>query len=168
MTINELNFLSQHEAKAQFSLFCGADNWVEKMVVARPFKNINDLMVVAEKSWFSLPKESWLEAFDHHPKIGNINSLRKKFEKKAVLSKSEQKGIENAPEDVLLKLAEGNRLYEERFGYIFIVCASGKTAEEMFAMLNRRLSNTPDEEIHIAASEQNKITRLRIKKLIKP
>ena len=102
----------------------------------------------------------------HHPKIGNIRSLQSKFQKTAKLSESEQKSISHVSEDILKEIAEGNQLYEKKFGYIFIVCATGKTAEEMLALLNERLKNDPEAELLIAAKEQNKITRLRLEKLL--
>ena len=121
---------------------------------------------MAEETWFSLSGQDWLEAFSHHPKIGNIRSLQSKFQKTAKLSESEQKSISHVSEDILKEIAEGNQLYEKKFGYIFIVCATGKTAEEMLALLNERLKNDPEAELLIAAKEQNKITRLRLEKLL--
>lgn len=168
MTIKELNNLSKHDTESQFALCCGAKDWVEQMVDARPYKNMNDIIEVAEKILLSMTRESWLEAFDHHPKIGDLDSLREKFQNTASLPISEQQGLSGVSESMLKQLAEGNRLYEDRFGYIFIVCASGKTAEEMLALLNARLGNDPEKELIIAAEEQNKITRLRIEKLIEP
>ena len=136
------------------------------MINSCPFQNKNELLKMAKKIWFSLSGQDWLEAFSHHPKIGDIESLQSKFQKTAKLSESEQKSISHVSEDILKEIAEGNQLYEKKFGYIFIVCATGKTAEEMLALLNERLKNDPEAELLIAAKEQNKITRLRLEKLL--
>ena len=165
MTLEELNTLPDREASDKFSICCGASKWVEQMTDYRPFQNKDELFDLAEKTWSSLTRKDWLEAFSHHPKIGDFESLRTKFQKTAELSKSEQKGINGVSEDILRQIDEGNRLYEDRFGYIFIVCATERTAEEMLTLLKERLENDPEAELLIAAKEQNKITRLRLEKL---
>jgi len=124
------------------------------------------MFAVAGETWNKLTPGDWKEAFSHHPKIGDIKSLRQKFASTAQWAEGEQSGVAQTSERVLRELAEGNNLYEAKFGYIFIVCATGKGAEEMLEMLNRRLSNYPEEEIRIAAEEQRKITRLRLEKLL--
>jgi 2-oxo-4-hydroxy-4-carboxy-5-ureidoimidazoline decarboxylase len=106
-----------------------------------------------------------LEAFEHHPKIGDINSLKEKYPNTKEWASDEQAGINVASEEVLHAVAKGNEDYEKKFGYIFIVCATGKSAGEMRQILESRLMNNPDEEIQIAAEEQNKITKLRLEKL---
>ena len=166
MTLKELNNLPENEVLKQFSICCGASKWTEQMINSCPFQSKNELLKMAEETWFSLSGQDWLEAFSHHPKIGNIRSLQSKFQKTAKLSESEQKSISHVSEDILKEIAEGNQLYEKKFGYIFIVCATGKTAEEMLALLNERLKNDPEAELLIAAKEQNKITRLRLEKLL--
>ena len=165
MTLKELNNLPENEALKQFSICCGASKWVEQMRNCRPFQNKNELLKMAEETWFSLSGQDWLEAFSHHPKIGDIESLRSKFQKTAKLSEFEQKGISHVSENILREIEKGNQLYENNFGYIFIVCATGKTAEEMLVLINERLKNDPEAELLIAANEQNKITRLRLEKL---
>jgi 2-oxo-4-hydroxy-4-carboxy-5-ureidoimidazoline decarboxylase len=121
--------------------------------------------LAADEIWHSLSEADWKEAFARHPKIGDIESLAEKFQSTAALASKEQSGVIGASVTTLNALAEGNAAYESKFGYIFIVCATGKSAEEMLAMLNERLNNDPDAEIHIAAQEQAKITRLRLEKL---
>ncbi len=115
--------------------------------------------------WWRLSKADWLEAFAAHPRIGDIDALRARFAPTAAWASREQAGVLGASGDVLNELAIGNRRYEARFGYIFIVCATGKTAEEMLALLGQRLSNDPDVEIKIAAAEQMKITRIRLERI---
>jgi len=166
MTIKTLNGLDSSEAAAQFNLCCGATNWIKIMNQSRPFQNKNEVYQQAESIWLSLSSEDWLEAFTHHPKIGNINSLRKKFQNTKSISKNEQSGVNNATESTLKDLAESNQLYEDRFGFIFIVCATGKSSDEMLALIKMRLNNNAKIEMQNAAKEQNKITQLRLKTLL--
>ena len=166
MTIESLNSLTISEANEQFELCCGAKIWIQKMNQNRPFQDENEVYEKAESIWFSLSSEDWLEAFTHHPKIGNIDSLRKKFQNTKSISENEQSGVDNATESTLNNLAESNQLYEEQFGFIFIVCATGKSADEMLALIKIRLNNNAETEMLNAAKEQNKITQLRLKKLL--
>ena len=141
---------------------CGTTRWVEAMLERRPFGSRDELLVAARDEWFALTPDNWREAFGHHPKIGDRESLRRRFATTAHLSEREQSGVAGASDDVVAALADGNRAYEEKFGYIFIVCATGRTADEMLRMLNERLPNGPADEIKIAAAEQAKITELRL------
>jgi len=166
MTIETLNGLASSEAAAQFNLCCGATNWIKIMNQSRPFQNKNEVYQQAESIWFSLSSEDWLEAFTHHPKIGDIDSLRKKFHNTKSISKNEQSGVNNATESTLKNLAESNQLYEDKFGFIFIVCATGKSSDEMLALIKMRLNNNAKIEMQNAAKEQNKITQLRLKTLL--
>ena len=166
MTIEALNTLTPSEANEQFELCCGASNWVEKMNQNRPFQDKNEVYQKAESIWFSLSSEDWLEAFTHHPKIGDIDSLRKKFHNTKSMSKNEQSGVNDAEKSTLNNLAKSNQLYEDKFGFIFIVCATGKSAAEMLAIINIRLTNHADTELLNAAKEQYKITELRLDKLL--
>lgn len=165
-TLERLNNLLQDEARAELTRCCGSSRWVREMVERRPFGSYDELNRVAEEIWWRLNETDWREAFAQHPKIGDIESLRKKFASTASWASSEQSGAANAPEDILQALAEANTQYENTFGYIFIVCATGKNADEMLAILNSRLPNAPEKEITIAATEQAKITALRIKKMM--
>ena len=166
MTIETLNGLDSSEAAAQFNLCCGATNWIKIMNQSRPFQNKNEVYQKAESIWFSLSSEDWLEAFTHHPKIGDIDSLRKKFHNTKSISKNEQSGVNDAEKSTLNNLAESNQLYEDKFGFIFIVCATGKSADEMLALIKMRLNNNAKIEMQNAAKEQNKITQLRLKTLL--
>ncbi len=131
-----------------------------------PFQNKEELFVAAEEIWFKLLPNDWLEAFAHHPKIGDMNSLRAKFASTQQWAAGEQAGVRAASDAVLQALAEGNAQYESKFGYIFIVCATGKSAEEMLAILQTRLPNEHATELSLAAVEQSKITRIRLEKLL--
>ena len=166
MTLESLNSLTISDANEQFETCCGAANWVEKMNQNRPFQNKDDLYQKAESIWYSLSSKDWLEAFTHHPKIGNIDSLRKKFHNTKSISKDEQSGINDAAESTLKDLAESNQLYQDKFGFIFIICATGKSADEMLALIKIRLNNNANAEMLNAAEEQNKITQLRLEKLL--
>jgi 2-oxo-4-hydroxy-4-carboxy-5-ureidoimidazoline decarboxylase len=132
------------------------------MLGRRPFGSREALLSAARAEWDTLDERDWREAFTHHPKIGDREALRERFPSTHALSAREQAGVDRAPDAVLDALADGNRQYEKRFGYIFIVCASGLSAGEMLAMLNARLGNDPRDEIRIAAGEQAKITALRL------
>lgn len=163
---NHLNNLSAAEAKAALTRCCGAHRFVENMMAARPFAADQSVFIRAKAVWEALGKDDYLEAFSHHPKIGaSVESLRKKFPTTQDWSAGEQAGVQAATEQVLEDLAQGNRDYEARFGYIFIVCATGKSAAEMLALLQARLHNDPAEELEIAAGEQAKITQIRLEKL---
>ncbi len=166
MTLESLNALTFSDANEQFETCCGAANWVEKMNQNRPFQNKDDLYQKAESIWYSLSSKDWLEAFTHHPKIGNIDSLRKKFHNTKSISTNEQSGVNDAVESTLEDLAESNQLYQDKFGFIFIVCATGKSADEMLALIKIRLNNNVNAEMLNAAKEQNKITQLRLEKLL--
>lgn len=138
------------------------------MAGARPFRDFQDVLAASERIWQSLEPADWLEAFRGHPKIGEQKAERDTGAEALRWSKQEQAGVRGADPDVLAALAEGNRLYEERFGYIFIVCATGRTAEEMLALLRARLAHDSATESRVAAGEQQKITRLRLEKMLKP
>jgi 2-oxo-4-hydroxy-4-carboxy-5-ureidoimidazoline decarboxylase len=166
MTLEELNALSPEAARGELARCCGSSRWVEEMLKRRPFRAESNLLEAAEAVWKSLSAEDWKEAFGHHPKIGDVKALREKFAATAAWAEGEQSSVSTATEDVLHALAEGNRQYAERFGYIFIVCATGKRADEMLTLLKERLNNDARQELLIAAGEQDKITKLRLQKLI--
>lgn len=166
MTIQDLNALGEFQAIGELTRCCGSSRWVRNVLSRRPFVSKEELFRVSDEGWWSLSQSDWKEAFTHHPKIGDIESLRKKFAGMASWASGEQAGAAGASEETLNSLAEGNRLYERKFGHIFIVCATGKSAEEMLAILQSRLPNPPEVEIRIAAGEQAKITRLRLEKLL--
>lgn len=154
--IERLSTLPAAEAEAALLACCGAPRWAREMASARPFASEDALYATAERALSGLDREDWLAAFAAHPRIG---------ERAAGWSQQEQAGAASAPSSVLAELAQANRRYEERFGHIFIVCATGKSAEEMLALLNARLGNDAPTELAIAAAEQAKITRLRLEKL---
>ncbi|MBC7888136.1 MAG: 2-oxo-4-hydroxy-4-carboxy-5-ureidoimidazoline decarboxylase [Ferruginibacter sp.] len=166
MTLHELNILPTESLKQELFKCCGSANWVNKMLPFFPADDLVEILEDAEEQWYACTEEDWKEAFTHHPKIGDVDSLEKKFAATAQWASGEQATVNTASRDIISDLAAANESYEKKFGYIFIVCATGKTAEEMLTLLRQRLSNGPEEEIKIAMDEQNKITLLRLQKLV--
>jgi OHCU decarboxylase len=160
--------LPDHEAAPLLESCCGAQAWVQGMLAARPFRTLGGVLDTADAVWWSLGPDDWREAFDHHPRIGEQSAARSQGATAQAWSADEQRGTTSAGAGVRQALADGNREYEGRFGHIYLVCATGKSAEEMLALLQERLSNDPDTELRVAASEQAKITRLRLEKLFSP
>lgn len=166
LTLHQFNSLSKKEATEVLAQCCGASGWVTQMESLRPFHSRKAVFEAASQVWNQLSEKDWKEAFTHHPKIGDLESLKKKFASTRAWAEHEQKGSAEASVSVLQALALANQTYENRFGYIFIVCATGKKAEEMLSLLESRLTNEPEKEIKIAAQEQAKITQIRLEKLI--
>jgi 2-oxo-4-hydroxy-4-carboxy-5-ureidoimidazoline decarboxylase len=166
MTIQELNNLKKTELKQELEKCCGSKSWIKKMMTAFPVSNKASLLKTAKENWKECIEKDWLEAFTHHPKIGDVNSLKKKFASTAKWASGEQYSVQTASKDIILELAEGNAEYEQKFGFIFIVCATGKSASEMLEILKTRIKNKREKELKIAASEQAKITIIRLKKLM--
>ncbi len=166
MRLDQFNALTYDEALKDLQRCCGARRWTTQMVARRPFRSVDEVFAAADQLWAGCNREDVLEAFRHHPKIGDVASLRSRFATTKQWAEGEQAGVRAAAEDVLKKLAAGNEAYEAKYGFIFIVCATGKTAEEMRALLVERLQNPPAVELKIAAGEQAKITRIRLGKLL--
>jgi len=161
-----LQSLDPAAAEAAFKRCCGSTRFAKAMAAARPFRSRAHLFGEAERIWWRLDDADWLEAFSHHPKIGaDVAKLREKFAATATWSAGEQAGMAAADEATISALAAGNSAYDARYGFLFIVCATGLSAKEMLDRLNGRMHNRPDDEIRIAAAEQAKITRLRLEKL---
>ena len=165
-TLEQLNQAQRSIAERQFIDCCGSSKWARLMAEERPFADIEMLIKQAEQIWQNLKPEDWLEAFAAHPKIGSRQSSPKQHAQSANWSQGEQSSTNTASEAVLDSLAETNCLYEEKFGYIFIVCATGKSAEEMLELCRQRLNNPAEVELRVAADEQRKITEIRLKKLL--
>ena len=163
--VQGLNNLDTATARDALRQCCAAEGWVTAMLAARPFQHEAALMQAAADIWWSLGEADWSEAFASHPRIGDLDSLRAKFAGTRGWAEREQAAVEVASEATLRQLAQRNREYEDKFGYIFILCASGKTADQMLAILNDRLRNSPATEVRIAAQEQLSITQLRLSKL---
>eukprot|EP00386_Alphamonas_edax_P008927 GDKI01029268.1.p1 GENE.GDKI01029268.1~~GDKI01029268.1.p1 ORF type:complete len:178 (-),score=62.14 GDKI01029268.1:169-702(-) len=160
-----LNGLSRAECVDVLIKCCHSKRWANAMADKHPFGTQEELEALADSVWWSLGESDFLEAFLGHPKIGDVDSLRTKFAATAHLCAGEQAGSNSATEDVLQELKQRNEEYEKRHGFIFIVCATGKSAGEMLAILKGRLPNSRETELHTAAGEQAKITKLRLQKL---
>jgi OHCU decarboxylase len=166
MTLDQLNDMSARDAEAEFAKCCGSHRWAQAMSAARPFESKQRLLAQADEISSTLTDEDWLEAFRAHPKIGEQKAAAGQSPQEANWSAHEQSGMTAAAGDTVNRLAGGNRDYEAKFGFIFIVCASGKSSDEMLSILNDRLENDPSLELRVAAGEQKKITRLRLEKLL--
>jgi 2-oxo-4-hydroxy-4-carboxy-5-ureidoimidazoline decarboxylase len=156
--IAALNDCAPEMARAQFRRCCSSSQWVSRMEQARPFADVTELEARADRIWASCSREDWLEAFAAHPRIGAQSENR--------WSRQEQSSVAAATAPVLEALAQGNRAYEAKFGYTFIVCATGRSAAEMLALLEQRLSNHTDVELQNAAEHQRLILQLRLRKLL--
>jgi OHCU decarboxylase len=165
-SLNQLNELSAHDAEAEFLKCCGSTRWARAMTGARPFETLDDVLTQADRVWRSLSEADWLEAFRAHPKIGEKKAATTQSAEAQKWSAQEQSGVAQASASTISELAKRNREYQDRFGFIFIVCASGKSSEEMLAMINNRIHNEPETELRAAAAEQSKITRLRLEKML--
>ena len=163
--LEQLNQAAKETAEADFLNCCGSQTWARMMTEARPFADVAALVNRAEQIWQNLESQDWLETFAAHPKIGARKAVLHQSAQSAEWSNAEQSGTQTA-DSLRTVLEKANRLYEEKFGFIFIVCATGKSAEEMLDLCRQRLKNHADSEIRIAADEQRKITEIRLKKLL--
>jgi 2-oxo-4-hydroxy-4-carboxy-5-ureidoimidazoline decarboxylase len=161
----KLSSLTDSDARAALTNCCAAEKWINGMLAARPFASDDALFAACHEIAATLNESDWLEAFAAHPLIGDVDSLRKKYSATKQLAAGEQSGVEAASEATLRELAMLNAAYLQRFGFIFIVFAAGKSAGEMLAILKSRINNSRNQELANAAAEQLKITRLRIEKL---
>ena len=161
-----LNSLPTEDAIRELRQCCGSRRWAEQISNDRPYSTLETLITHADLVWWTLTNFDWLEAFRSHPRIGEKKASDKVSAQSQQWSGQEQSGVSSAPQTTADSLAELNRVYEQRFGFIFIICASGKTSEEMLAALNERLQHDSDTELRLAAAEQAKITSLRLKKLL--
>jgi OHCU decarboxylase len=159
--VERLNALSREAAEQALLACCGSRAWARRVAAARPFEDFGTLVTAARADWWSLGQDAWLEAFAAHPRIGE---RVQPHDRAARWSASEQVGADRADAGMRERLARGNDAYFDRFGFIFIVCATGKTADEMVAMLESRLANDRETELRVAAEEQMKIAELRLRK----
>ena len=167
MDFESLKALPPGEAQKEFLKCCGSVKWAQAMAQLRQqAATIEELALLGNEMWWSLERSDWLEAFHSHPKIGEKKAAAEAPRESKQWSGQEQSGVQTAAQETLAELAQLNRAYEEKFGFIFIVCATGKSAAEMLAILRERLRNEREVELGIAAAEQAKITELRLKKLV--
>ena len=169
--LERLNALPGEEAEARLLACCGSRQWASRLAAERPFSSADNLAAAADRIWRSLSAGDWREAFAAHPQIGQPGEVAGTgpadlHPPPNSWARQEQAGTKSASPETLANLADANREYEERFGHIFIVCATGKSAAEMLALAESRLHNDPRTELAIAAEEQRKIMRLRLAKLL--
>jgi OHCU decarboxylase len=161
-----LNAASREDAIAAFTQCCAARAWAESMAALRPYRDMDALLDTADRVWEELGPGVWRAAFDGHPRIGERQAATATTDTAQRWSEQEQAGAQHANADVQARLAAAQRAYEARFGHIFLICATGRSAPEMLQELERRLGNDPDTELRVAAGEQRRITRLRLEKLL--
>ncbi len=155
-----LNASARDDAAAALLRCGGSARWVDRMMDRRPFASEGDLQAAADAAWVGLDRADYLEAFARHPRLGaDVTHLRERW------SAQEQSGVTRADEATFEALRAGNAAYEARFGFVFLVCATGKSATEVLTLLEQRMSNDPETELGVAAAELTKITRLRLEKL---
>jgi allantoicase len=165
-SLESFNRLPRQRALRALLDCCGSKKWAQRMAARRPFAGESDLFEAADKTWSALGLEDWLKAFLHHPPIGETRAKAKQSATASRWSAKEQSSAQKAAPEVLEALAAQNRDYSEKFGYVFLICATGKSSDEILDALRQRLPNDPDTELRIAAEEQRKITRLRLEKLL--
>lgn len=161
MNLNEFNKLDKQSATKELFACCGSSRWVELLMQHFPFASEKELVSKATAIWYDECNEAdWKESFTHHPKIGDVKSLEQKFAGK------EQAGVAVASSETIQSIAKANTDYESKNDFIFIVCATGKSADEMLRLLNDRLANSSADELRVAMGEQHKITLIRFKKML--
>ena len=164
LTLEQLNLLHELQAERRLLACCGSRAWARGVAAGRPFYTFNELLATSDRVWTQLAPDDWREAFARHPRIGDsASSARNTAEH---WSEREQARARGGSATTLAELAELNAEYEDRFGYVFLICATGKTADEILERARERLSNDPETELRIAAEEQRLITHLRLRKLL--
>ena len=163
--VTSFDALPDYDAAPLLENCCGSHAWVQAMLERRPFRSLTRVLDEADEIWWSLAPDDWREAFDHHPRIGEQSAATPQTATARTWSSDEQRGVAASSDEIRQALADGNREYERKFGHIYLVCAIGKSAEELLALLRARLSNDPETEFRVAALEQAKITRIRLEKL---
>ena len=166
MSLASLNDADAIDASQLLRQCCTSETWIQRLEQGRPFASNEVLHTAADTAWQELMEKDYLQSFEGHPKIGDVGSLKAKYANTKALAAGEQASVDSASDHIIVALVEGNAAYEEKFGFIFIVCASGKSAAEMLALLQARLPNSREQELLNAAEEQRKIFHLRLEKLL--
>lgn len=166
MTLAALNQLPRDQAVQALLSCCSSRSWAEAVLARAPFPDADALDAAAADAWWLLPPVEWLIAFAAHPRIGAHKAAQPQAGRGDAWSSEEQAGVTPAEPSTRDRLRELNQIYEQRFGHIFLVCATGKPAVELLTLLEQRMAHDPETELRIAAEEQVKITRLRLRRLI--
>ena len=162
--LTQWNSLSSEDAAKEILPCCGSKAWVARMAAQRPFPDVTTLLAASDKTWSNLTAADWMEAFRSHPRIGETGPSQSASLKSQTWSAQEQKNVAEANEDLKIAMAKANQEYEQRFGHIFIVCATGKSVPEILGILEHRLRNDENTERREAAEQQRQITRIRLTK----
>lgn len=161
MALAQFNTLSGEEAETQLYSCFAHRKWAARVAAGRPYADWSELMAAAEAAWSELGRSDWLEAFAAHPRIGERGGHS------PATSQREQSKVMRGGGETLASLADENRRYENRFGHVFLIAASGRSAEEILQSLRQRMKNDPATELSVAAVEQRKITQLRLEQLLR-
>jgi 2-oxo-4-hydroxy-4-carboxy-5-ureidoimidazoline decarboxylase len=164
MVLTQWNTLAAGDAVREILPCCGSQRWAHALARLRPFPDTAALLAQSDEIWQELDPTDWFEAFSSHPRIGETKAPKSVTQKSAQWSNQEQGKVAQSKDDVRQRLKQANETYETRFGRIYIVCATGKTAEEMLAILYRRLENDEVTELRETAEQQRQITQLRLRK----
>ena len=162
--IEEWNAMTADAASEAVLPCCGSHAWARGLASRRPLSTLPELLAASDAAWWSLSEQDWQQAFDSHPRIGEQHAVTLATDASLAWSAGEQHAADLSGDDAKAKLSEGNRAYEAIFGRIFIVCATGRTAQEMLAILARRMHNTPEAELQETAEQQRQITHIRLRK----
>jgi 2-oxo-4-hydroxy-4-carboxy-5-ureidoimidazoline decarboxylase len=162
------NLLPASRALNEILPCCGSQAWANEIVARRPLLDGASLLSASDDIWRSLSESDWLEAFRSHPRIGESKAVTDASPQSARWSEQEQSNVANARDSATTALAEGNRIYERKFKRIFIVCATGKSPEEILNILRRRLETDERTELQEAAEQQRLITQIRLRKWLQP
>lgn len=168
MIIDDINALSATELKVKLALCCASQRWVDLLVERRPFSSIEQLLATADEVWTGLSPDDWQEALRHHPRIGPLSESehsKKDWQDTKQFVLEEHKGVDAASQNSLTALVKLNREYEEKFGYIFLISAKGKSYKELVAALAERVNNSPEVEIQNVRIEEGKIIQNRLRQL---
>jgi 2-oxo-4-hydroxy-4-carboxy-5-ureidoimidazoline decarboxylase len=164
VVLERWNAVPVAEAVKEILPCCGSKAWAGGMAARRPFPDVTTLLAASDETWSNLGAAEWMEAFHSHPRIGESRAAQSASAQSATWSVQEQRDVAAAGDAVKITLAEANREYEQRFRHIFVVCATGKSAPEILAILRRRLQNDDATELREAAEQQRQITRIRLTK----
>jgi 2-oxo-4-hydroxy-4-carboxy-5-ureidoimidazoline decarboxylase len=165
--LKDWNRLSSEEAQSAILPCCGSSAWARRMAARRPLADVATLLSASDQTWEKLAEADWMEAFRSHPRIGESQAQQRVSPQSAAWSSREQQAVNNTGDTIKIALRQANRKYERRFGRIFIVCATGKSAKEILEILGRRLQNDPATELQEAAEQQRQITRMRLRKWLR-
>jgi 2-oxo-4-hydroxy-4-carboxy-5-ureidoimidazoline decarboxylase len=164
--IERVNRLQVEDARKALLDCCGSIAWADQMISKRPFVDDAKLFESADKIWTHLDQKEWLRAIRHHPPIGSKRGKSKQSGIARNWSAGEQSAARESSPDTLAVLAAANQAYQATFGYVFLICATGKTGDDILQSLHQRLANDPETELYVAAEEMRKIVRLRLEKLV--